>query len=128
MSDEQSEKARKRMSVILRVEAGLMTATAGAAELGISRQAFYEWSNRAMDAMTESLADRPAGRPSNALDPQVERLEQELTETKADLSRAILALDIRKTLELLRSEAEISSQSGLVAKKNTKQGRKQRKR
>ncbi len=122
------EKARKRMAVILQVEAGLMSATAGAKMLGISRQAFYEWQERAREAMMTSLADRPAGRPAEAKDNEKERLEKELAETKAELEEAITALDIKRTLEELRREEESSVSSGPVAKKNTCRNRAERRR
>jgi len=118
------KKAQQRMSVILRVEAGLMSATDGALELGISREAYYKWANRAMESMVESLADRPNGRPPLPTDPEKENLAKELAETKADLDRAILALDIKKTLDQLRREEALPRTSGQGAKKNTKRGRK----
>ena len=122
------EKARKRMAVILQVEAGLMTATAGAQMLGISRQAFYEWQERAREAMMTSLADRPAGRPSEARDEEKERLEKELKETKQELEEAITALDIKRTLEELSKDMESSSSCGPDAKKNIGRNRAERRR
>ncbi len=82
---EPEEKARRRMAVILQVEAGLMTATDGAKALGISRQAYYEWSNRALSSMADALADRPNGRPAQEADKEKENLAKKLAETKADL-------------------------------------------
>ena len=120
-------KAHKRMAVILQVEAGLMTATDGAKALGISRQAYYEWANRALTSMAESLGDRSAGRPALPQDAEKDRMEKELSETKADLERAMLALDIKKTLETLRREETTPRTSGRDGKKNTKSGRKARK-
>ncbi len=122
------EKARKRMAVILQVEAGLMTATAGAQMLGISRQAFYEWQERAREAMMASLADRPVGRPSEARDEEKERLEKELKETKQELEEAITALDIKRTLEELRKDMESSPSCGPDAKKNIGRNRAERRR
>jgi transposase len=125
---ESEEKARRRMSVILQVEAGLMTATAGAQALGISRQAYYEWSNRALSSMADALADRPNGRPAQEADKEKENLAKKLAETKADLGRALLALDIKNTLASLRREADMDRTSGQGAKKNTSTGRKAQKR
>jgi len=122
------EKARKRMAVILQVEAGQMTATAGAQMLGISRQAFYEWQERAREAMISSLVDRPVGRPAEARDEEKERLEKELKETKLELEEAIMALDIKRTLEELRKDQESSATSGSDVKKNTCRNRAERRR
>jgi transposase len=127
MPESLESKAKKRMSVIMQVEAGLMTAKNGAAELGISREAYYTWANRALAAMSESLEDRPVGRPAAVADPEKKMLEKDLADTKADLDRAIFALDIKKTLEELRREENPSRTSGLAAKKNTKGARKRRK-
>jgi hypothetical protein len=113
-------KARKRMAVILQVEAGLMTATSGAKALGISRQAYYEWADRALTSMVVALEDRPNGRPAMPQDEEKERLAKELVETKADLDRAILALDIKNTLETLRKESAMDHISGRGVKKNTR--------
>ena len=128
MAQETESKAHRRMKVILQVEAGLMTVTAGAEELGISRQAYYEWKDRALVSMMGALEDRPNGRPALPQDETKEQLAKELEETKADLERAILALDIKNTLETLRKEAAMDRISGQGAKKNTKSARKAQKR
>jgi hypothetical protein len=78
--------------------------------------------------MSESLADRPAGRPAAVQDPEKKMLEKDLADTKADLDRAMFALDIKRTLEELRKEENPSRTSGPAAKKNTKSARKRRKR
>jgi hypothetical protein len=128
VAKETDAKARKRMAVILQVEAGLMTATDGARELGISRQAYYEWADRALTSMEGALADRPNGRPAVPQDEEKEELAKELEETKADLDRALLALDIKNTLETLRKEAAMDRMSGQGVKKNTRSARRARKR
>jgi len=127
-ASEVESKARKRMAVILQVEAGLMSVTDGAKELGISRQAYYEWANRALLSMEGALEDRPNGRPPQPQDAEKENLSKELEETKADLDRAILALDIKGTLEMLRKEEALDRTSGRDAKKNTRPGHKAQRR
>jgi len=125
---ETESKARKRMAVILQVEAGLMTATDGAKALGVSRQVYYEWANRALVSMEGALEDRQSGRPAIPQDEEKELLAKELEETKADLDRAILALDIKGTLETLRKEAAMDRMSGQGVKKNTRSVRRAQKR
>ena len=123
---ESEAKAHKRMAVIFQVESGLMGVTAGAEALGISRQAYYEWSDRALSSMVGALTDRPSGRPpQEEVDKEKDGLAKELAETKADLERAIIALDIKNTLETLRKEADMDRTSGQGAKKNTRSGRKE---
>ena len=53
--------SEQRASLILQVRAGQMTAQEAARQLGISRQAYYQWEKRALQAMLQSLADRPPG-------------------------------------------------------------------
>jgi transposase len=78
-------KAKERAAVILQVRAGQLTATAAAKLLGISRQQYYQWEQRALTALLTSLADQPTGRPKTPTDPEklklqhrVEQLEQQV--------------------------------------------------
>jgi len=78
-------KAKERAAVILQVRAGQLTATAAAKLLGISRQQYYQWEQRALSALLTSLADQPTGRPKTPTDPEklklqhrVEQLEQQV--------------------------------------------------
>src|SRR3974390_2026713 len=64
-----------RASLILQVRSGQLTAEQAAQQLGISRQAFYKWERRALKALLTALADRPAGRPKGATDPEKEQLQ-----------------------------------------------------
>jgi transposase len=80
-------KARQRAELIFKVRSGQMTATAAAQELGISRQQYYQWEGRALQALLSSLEDQPTGRPKSPTDPEkdqlqhrVEQLEQQVRE------------------------------------------------
>jgi transposase len=80
-------KARQRAEVIFKVRSGQMTATAAAQSLGISRQQYYQWEQRALQALLTSLEDQPTGRPKMPTDPEkeelqhrVEQLEQQVQE------------------------------------------------
>lgn len=68
-------KARQRAEVIFKVRSGQMTATAAAESLGISRQQYYQWEQRALQALLTSLADQPTGRPKMPTDPAKEKLQ-----------------------------------------------------
>ena len=125
---EEETKARKRMAVILQVESGMMSVTDGAEALGVSRTTYYEWADRALSSMSQALEDKPSGRPALPVDAEKVRMEKELAETKADLERAMLALDIKNTLEMLRREEAQNLTSGLGVKKNTRSVRRARKR
>lgn len=56
--------------MILEVLGGRLNATQAAQELGVSRKTFYEWQERALEAMRKALRDRPAGRPLQPVDPE----------------------------------------------------------
>ena len=86
--------ARQRAAVVFQVRSGQMTATDAARTLGISRQQYYQWEQRALQALLTSLKNRPTGRPKRPADPEklalqrrVTRLEQQLQqhEQKAQL-------------------------------------------
>jgi transposase len=81
----QAQKARHRAALILKVRSGQMTATAAAQTLGISRQAYYQWEQRALKAMLTALEEQPRGRPRRRRDPGKEALEQKLDQLQKQL-------------------------------------------
>jgi transposase-like protein len=96
---ENEAKARQRAQVILDVRSGKITATEGAALLGISRQSYYEWEHRALDGMTEALLDREAGRPlMPAADPEKEAMKKQMAEMERELEILRQTATIRETL------------------------------
>ena len=68
-------KAQQRAELILQVRSGQMTATAAAQALGISRQQYYQWERRALQALLTALEDQPTGRPKLPTDPEKETLQ-----------------------------------------------------
>jgi transposase len=68
-------KASQRAEVIFKVRSGQMTATDAAQALGISRQQYYKWEQRALQAVLNSLEDQPTGRPATPTDPEKEKLQ-----------------------------------------------------
>lgn len=80
-------KARQRAEVIFQVRSGQMTATEAAQVLGISRQQYYQWEQRALQALLAALENQPTGRPKAPTDPEkaalqrrVQQLEQQVLE------------------------------------------------
>lgn len=83
-----------------------MTATQGAAALGISRKTYYKWENRALGAMLGGLEDRDCGRPElpdplqNEIDLKrhIEQLqrEKELLEQKIELKDLIHEFELNR--------------------------------
>ena len=65
--EEQSQAARQRAEIIMKVRCGLMTATRAAQLLGISRKTYYKWEQRGLAALLEGLQDQQSGRPETPL-------------------------------------------------------------
>lgn len=95
-----SELAQQRANVILDVRSGKITATDGANLLGLSRQSYYKWDERAFCGMVEALMDRDAGRPSNPTpDTEKEEMRKELKQLQRENEKLRQALSIRTVLQ-----------------------------
>jgi transposase len=81
----QTQKARQRAALILKVRSGQLTATAAAQSLGISRQAYYQWEQRALKAMLLALEEQPRGRPRQHQDLRRQALEQQVQQLQKQL-------------------------------------------
>jgi transposase len=80
-----NHKAQQRTEAIFKVRSGQLTAKAAAQALGISRQQYYQWEKRGLEALLQALEDQPTGRPKGQTDPEkqalqrrVEQLEQQV--------------------------------------------------
>jgi DNA-binding XRE family transcriptional regulator len=113
---QQEKKARQRADIIMKVRSGVMTATEGAAALGISRKTYYKWENRALGAMLDGLEDRDTGRPELPepsqddvdLRKQLEELERqkELLEKRIELSNMVHKFELERVREQNRKDRE----------------------
>jgi transposase len=108
--------SQQRASLIVQVRAGQITAQQAAQQLGISRQAFYKWEKRALQALLRALEDQPAGRPRTQTDPQKDQLQSRV----AELERQVRLYEQREKLRALLEEMEESGDSGSSTKKNWK--------
>ena len=79
----------------MKVRSGFMTATEGAALLGVSRKTYYKWENRAFTAMLGELEQKRPGRP--------ETPDQVINE--AELKNKIKELEKEK--QLLKKQMEL---------------------
>ena len=104
-------KVEKRLKVIVDHLGGQITATQAALELGVSRKTFYEWLERARNAMFLALQDRPTGRPEKPVDQEKEKLHRELEELEKE--REVLAnrLRIQEAIRETLQEMATVSQS-----------------
>ena len=110
--------ARERASIILQVRSGVLTATEGAERLGISRKTYYEWEDRALEAMALALENHPPGRPPILLDAEKEELQEKVRDLEKKLYLAEKTIEVKDLL----SAYETFRAGG--AKKN--KGRKQK--
>lgn len=89
ISDVEKLEARKRFHIMMMVDSGTMTASDAAAELGMSRTAFYEWQNAATAAALDALTDGKPGRPKTSVEKhRIRELEKELALARRELEKA----------------------------------------
>lgn len=121
----QKIKARQRAEIIMKVRSGLMTATEGAAALGISRKTYYKWENRALGAMLDGLENRDTGRPEL---PGPLQSEIELSKKVAELQRQKELLEKKIELSDLVHKFELEKVMKRGQKTRTKSSKKKRRR
>jgi len=108
-------KARQRAAVILQVRSGQMTATAAAQTLGISRQQYYQWEQRALSALLSALEDQPTGRPKTPTDPEKEKLQRRVEQLEQQVQQQQQREQLRQLLSQWEQRTDL-----LPAKKNPK--------
>ena len=89
---------RERMSIILQVRSGALTAAEGAERLRISRKTYYEWEDRALQAMALALENHAPGRPSVPLDPEKEELQRKVQDLEKKLYLAEKTIEVKDLL------------------------------
>jgi transposase-like protein len=96
--EKEKKLARERASIILQVRSGALTVTEGAERLGISRKTYYEWEDRALAAMAETLENHPPGRPSVPLDAEKEELQRKVRDLEKKLDLAEKTIEVKDIL------------------------------
>jgi transposase len=125
MSDtKDKERARERASVVFAVRSGQITAEEGARRLGVSRKTYYEWENRALQAMTDAMEDKAPGRPLTQVDEEKQRLQKENAELKKQLFVAQKKVEVRDMLHAY--ELHIAKTKKKAAAEKKRQRRKRR--
>lgn len=99
----------------MQVRSGQITALEAARQLGISRQAFYKWEKRALQALIHALQDQPPGRPKGITDPEKDQLKNRVEE----LERKVRLYEERDNLRSLLKEMESRADRDST-KKNSK--------
>ncbi|HMH07803.1 MAG TPA: helix-turn-helix domain-containing protein [Terriglobales bacterium] len=108
-------KARQRAEVILQVRSGQMTATQAAQTLGISRQQYYQWEQRALQAFLTALENQPTGRPRTPTDPEKEALQRRVQQLEQELQQHQQREQLRQLLSQWEQRKDLPP-----AKKNLK--------
>jgi transposase-like protein len=105
--EKERKRARERASIILQVRSGGLTATEGAERLGVSRKTYYEWEDRALQAMALALENHPPGRPLVPLDAEKEALRREVQALKKKLylaEKTVVVKDVLVAFDLHRAK------------------------
>jgi transposase len=111
-------RARQRMLLILRVQAGTKTATEAAAELGVSRQTFHQWEKRGLHALFQAMEEQASGRPPTPENPELEALKQQVQRLEHDLAITEQIAQMRGSL-LRQLEQESVGEPRPQSKKKT---------
>jgi len=117
--EKEKTRARERAAVILQVRSGVLTVTEGAERLGVSRKTYYEWEDRALEAMTQALENQAPGRPPIPLDAEKEELQRKVRDLEKRLYLAEKTVEVKDLLSAYDLHEE---------KKNEKRKRKDEKR
>jgi transposase len=95
--------ARQRALLILQVQAGQITATAAAQQLGLSRKSYYQWEKRALAALLQAMVQQAPGRPQKESDPEKETLRQQVEQLREQVSQLTRVMELRQSLQQLRA-------------------------
>ena len=96
--EKEKKLARERAAIILQVRSGALTATEGAVRLGISRKTYYEWEDRALQAMALALENHSPGRPPVPLDAEKEELQRKVRDLEKKLYLAEKTIEVKDLL------------------------------
>jgi transposase len=126
LSSKDLEQARQRAAVVFNVRSGRLTAEEGARMLGVSRKTYYEWEGRALQAMTQAMEDRPAGRPEQPQDAEKEELKARVQALEHQLTMAKKTVEVRNLLHAYEMQCEKEKRRGSAgSKKKPRSGQKQ---
>lgn len=95
-------RAQERALLIMQVQAGTITASQAAKQLGISRKTYYQWEQRALSSMLDAVTQLPPGRPRKNISPTERKLEQKVWILQKQIDKAQESKEIRAILDLVR--------------------------
>jgi transposase-like protein len=110
-------KARYRADIVIQVRSGRLTAVAGAQALGVSKKTYYDWENKALNALTEALEDGEAGRPPKTPpDPRIAELETQNALLQAENQA------LRDQLKAQAMKADLATRQASLGKPRKRRG------
>ena len=101
--------SEQRANLILQVRTGQITAQEAARQLGISRQAFYKWEKRGLEALLNALQDQPPGRPKGTTDPEKDQLKSRVEQLEQQVRLYEQRDNLRTLLKQMESRPERDS-------------------
>lgn len=113
----EQEQARRRASVIMKVRSGQISAREGAHQLGISRKTYYEWEQRALQAMIHAMESRSSGRPTIQVDAEKERLKDQVKDLGQKLLLAEKTIEVKDLLSAYDLHKECKGKKNRKVKK-----------
>lgn len=75
------------MEKIVQVQSGLLTASAAAKQMSVSRKTYYQKERRGLSGMRAGLLQKESGRPGKLLDEESERLKAEVHGLMEEVTR-----------------------------------------
>ena len=117
--EQERKLARERASIILQVRSGVLTATEGAERLGVSRKTYYEWEDRALEAMALALENHSPGRPPTPLDAEKEELQTKIRDLEKKLYLAEKTIEVKDLLSAYETFRAGGSKKNKGKKKKT---------
>jgi transposase len=116
------KQARERASIILQVRSGAITAAEGAERLGISRKTYYEWEDRALQAMALALENHSPGRPPVPLDTEKEELQRKVRDLEKKLDLAEKTIEVKDLLSAYETFQAAGAKKNGGEKQKTRKG------
>ncbi len=96
--EKEKKLARERAAIILQVRSGALTVAEGAERLGVSRKTYYEWEDRALQAIAQALENHAPGRPSVPPDAEKEELQRKIRDLERKLLLAEQTIEVKDLL------------------------------
>lgn len=105
--------ARQRALLILQVQAGQISATEAARQLGISRKSYYQWEKRALSALLQATEQQAPGRPPKEADPEKDQLRRQVATLQQQVRELEQVMELRQVVHQLQA-------GNLDSKKNSR--------